>query len=87
MRWVRSNLVVSSDSFVSPRWVGSCENPLPAQGGAQHVAKEPPNPEQSPAATCACAHPGAQGQPALLSGSTSCANTAQEISSNNDPTK
>lgn len=51
MRWVRSNLVVSSDSFASPRWVGSCENPLPAQGGAQHVATEPPAPEQSPAAT------------------------------------
>lgn len=87
MRWVRSNLVVSSDSFASPRWVGSCENPLPAQGGAQHVATEPPNPEQSPAATPAWAHPGAQGQPALLSVNTSYANTAQEIPSNNDLTK
>lgn len=86
MRWVRSNSVVSSDSFASPRWVGSCENPLPAQGGAQHVATEPPNPEQSPAAR-ACAHPGAQGQPALLSVNTSYANTAQEIPSNNDLTK
>lgn len=46
-----------------------------------------PSPRAQPRCHPAWAHPGAQGQPALLSVNTSGANTAQEIPSNNDLTK